>query len=168
MVYWLENASHEDYDRSEDRHYFGPFDINNRLWFVRPPKVFIMVSDICAGLMIMLNEHTSVALQELAPLLAGIGIGMLFHAPYQLLTIALGPKGIACATSAFFLVRFTGSTCGLVSATSFQSGVHRVLICNIAFPISALPPGRRQCDIQWSTVELRKRGCSYLILGLFH
>jgi len=82
----------------------------------------LSISTIGFGLMIMLNEHTSVARQELAPLLAGIGIGMLFHAPYQVLTIALGPKGIACATSAFFLVRFTGSTCGLAVASAIFNG----------------------------------------------
>ena len=65
--------------------------------------------------MIALNEHTPVALQEIAPLVAGIGIGMLFHSPYQVLTRALHPEDIASATSAFFLVRFTGATCGLVS-----------------------------------------------------
>lgn len=50
----------------------------------------------------------------MAPLVAGIGIGMLFHAPYQVLTKALHSEDIASATSAFFLVRFTGATCGLV------------------------------------------------------
>lgn len=114
MVYWLENASLEEYNRSEDRHHVGPRYIDHRLWFVHYPLNLRVISDVFAGLMILLNEKTPVALQETAPLLAGIGIGMLFHAPYQVLTMALGPKGIACATSAFFLVRFTGSTCGLV------------------------------------------------------
>ena len=62
----------------------------------------------------MLSYRTAIALQEIAPLVAGIGIGMLFHAPYQILTKALPSDNIASATSAFFLVRFTGATCGLV------------------------------------------------------
>ncbi|KLO20499.1 MFS general substrate transporter [Schizopora paradoxa] len=82
----------------------------------------LAISTIGFGLMILLNEKTPVALQEAAPLLAGIGIGMLFHAPYQVLTMALGPRGIACATSAFFLVRFTGSTCGLAVASAMFNG----------------------------------------------
>lgn len=68
-----------------------------------------------AGLLIILNERTSVALQEIAPLIAGIGIGMLFHAPYQVLLKSLRADDMASATGAFFLVRFTGATCGLVS-----------------------------------------------------
>jgi hypothetical protein len=39
---------------------------------------------------------------------------MLFHAPYQVFTKALEPHELATGTSAFFLVRFTGATVGLV------------------------------------------------------
>lgn len=63
----------------------------------------------------LLNEHASVASQITFPLLAGIGLGMLFHAPYQVFTRALKPTELATGTSAFFLVRFTGATVGLVS-----------------------------------------------------
>ncbi|OCB85219.1 MFS general substrate transporter [Sanghuangporus baumii] len=74
------------------------------------------------GLLIALNVHTPVALQEIAPLVAGIGIGMLFHSPYQVLTRALRPEDIASATSAFFLVRFTGATCGLAVGAAVFNG----------------------------------------------
>jgi hypothetical protein len=40
---------------------------------------------------------------------------MLFHAPYQIFANALKPHELATGTSAFFLVRFTGATVGLVS-----------------------------------------------------
>ena len=52
--------------------------------------------------------------QSFLPLVAGFGVGMLFHAPYQALTSALSPKELAAGTGAFFLVRFTGATVGLV------------------------------------------------------
>lgn len=39
---------------------------------------------------------------------------MLFHAPYQLFTASLQPHELSTGTSAFFLVRFTGATVGLV------------------------------------------------------
>ena len=39
---------------------------------------------------------------------------MLFHAPYQVFARAVKPKELATGTSAFFLVRFTGATVGLV------------------------------------------------------
>ena len=66
------------------------------------------------GLQIMLNQNSSVVVQELYPLISGIGIGMLFHAPYQVLTRAADPVNLASVTGAFFLVRFTGATTGLV------------------------------------------------------
>lgn len=62
----------------------------------------------------LLHEQSSNLLQALFPLVAGIGLGMLFHAPYQVFIKALKPQEIATGTSAFFLVRFTGATIGLV------------------------------------------------------
>ncbi|KAH8120585.1 MFS general substrate transporter [Phellopilus nigrolimitatus] len=82
----------------------------------------LAIATLGFGLMIILSDHTSVALQEIAPLFAGIGIGMLFHSPYQVLTKALPPNDIASATSAFFLVRFTGATCGLAVAGAVFNG----------------------------------------------
>lgn len=67
------------------------------------------------GLMIRLNQGTSQALQIIFPFISGLGLGMLFHAPYQVFTKTLRPREIASGTSAFFLVRFTGATVGLVS-----------------------------------------------------
>ena len=69
----------------------------------------------CAGLMITLNERSNLWPQELYPLLAGIGIGMLFHTPFQVVTNLLPKRDLASATGAFFLVRFIGTTTGLVS-----------------------------------------------------
>lgn len=67
----------------------------------------------------MLNEHSARAAQLTFPLVAGIGIGMLFHAPYQVFAKALGPSDLAMGTGAFFLVRFTGATIGLVRSTTY-------------------------------------------------
>ena len=67
-----------------------------------------------AGLMILLDCQSSLILRSVYPLIAGLGIGMLFHAPYQLFTRALQRSETASGTSAFFLVRFTGATVGLV------------------------------------------------------
>lgn len=39
---------------------------------------------------------------------------MLFHAPYQIFAKAVKAGELGTATSAFFLVRFTGATVGLV------------------------------------------------------
>jgi hypothetical protein len=91
----------------------------------------------CEGLMISMNTRTPVSLQEIAPLVAGVGIGMLFHTPYQVLTKALKPDDIASATSAFFLVRFTGATCGLVSKTApaFCNSIWRITHVSLIHPL---------------------------------
>jgi hypothetical protein len=68
--------------------------------------------------MTLLHEQSSSMTQSLCPLTAGIGLGMLFHAPYQIFIKALEPRELAMGTSAFFLVRFTGATIGLVSVAS--------------------------------------------------
>lgn len=81
----------------------------------------LAIATLGFGLLTALGNNTPISLQEIAPLIAGIGIGMLFHSPYQVLTKALHPEDIASATGAFFLVRFTGATCGLaVSSAVFN------------------------------------------------
>ena len=62
-----------------------------------------------------MDENANVVAQIAYPLIAGIGIGMLFHAPHQVFTRVLKPWELATGTTAFFLVRFTGATVGLVS-----------------------------------------------------
>ncbi len=63
----------------------------------------------------LMTEHSPRSTQIGFPLIAGVGLGMLFHAPYQVFTRALRRQEVASGTSAFFLVRFTGATVGLVS-----------------------------------------------------
>lgn len=70
------------------------------------------------GLLITLKDAPSHFAQICFPLIAGIGIGFLFHAPYQVFVKALHPSELATGTSAFFLVRFTGATIGLVSSSA--------------------------------------------------
>ncbi|TRM60147.1 major facilitator superfamily domain-containing protein [Schizophyllum amplum] len=74
------------------------------------------------GLMILLDESSSSMTQNFFPLIAGCGIGMNFHTPHQVFAAALGPEHLATATSAFFLVRFTGATIGLAVASAIFYG----------------------------------------------
>ena len=64
--------------------------------------------------MITLNDRSSSTVKILFPFIAGMGLGVLLHAPYQVFTRALQSKDMAIGTSAFFLLRFTGATIGLV------------------------------------------------------
>ncbi|KIK95627.1 hypothetical protein PAXRUDRAFT_140266 [Paxillus rubicundulus Ve08.2h10] len=76
----------------------------------------LFISTVGFGLLAILNEHSAHIFQAVFPLIAGVGIGLLFHAPYQVFANALDPSELATGTSAFFLVRFTGATIGLAVA----------------------------------------------------
>ncbi|KAH9003979.1 amino acid permease ScVBA-like protein [Lactarius hatsudake] len=81
------------------------------------------------ALLCLLGVSTPIMMQSFLPLLAGIGVGMLFHAPYQAFTGALSPKELAAGTSAFFLVRFTGATVGLsIAGAIYEGSVSRNLL----------------------------------------
>ncbi|KAG6332711.1 hypothetical protein ID866_6381 [Astraeus odoratus] len=82
----------------------------------------LLISTVGFGLLTLLDTMTSRPLQTILPLIAGIGIGVLFHAPYQVFANALGPSTLAAGTSAFFLVRFTGATIGLAVAGLVYNG----------------------------------------------
>ncbi|KAI9444763.1 major facilitator superfamily domain-containing protein, partial [Lactarius indigo] len=81
------------------------------------------------ALLCLLGVGTPIMMQSFLPLLAGIGVGMLFHAPYQAFTGALSPKELAAGTGAFFLVRFTGATVGLsISGAIYEGSLSRNLL----------------------------------------
>lgn len=79
-----------------------------------------LIDQSFSGFLISMDEYSSAAMQELPPFIAGLGIGMLFHAPFQALARLLEPSDLASATSAFFLIRFTGATSGLVRHSQLQ------------------------------------------------
>ncbi|KAF8649829.1 hypothetical protein AX16_005594 [Volvariella volvacea WC 439] len=88
-------------------------DTSGQLWVIVSG---LLISTVGFGLLMLLNENAVLVTQIIFPLIAGIGLGMLFHAPYQVFLRALKPKELATGTSAFFLVRFTGATVGLAVA----------------------------------------------------
>ncbi|UZJ56504.1 hypothetical protein CBS101457_005824 [Exobasidium rhododendri] len=76
------------------------------------------------GLMTMLVANTSVALQEVYPLIAGIGLGCLFQTPMVALTAAMPPAEMATSVASLALVRTAAGTVGITVAGSiFNSGV---------------------------------------------
>ncbi|TFK89767.1 amino acid permease ScVBA-like protein [Polyporus arcularius HHB13444] len=82
----------------------------------------LALSSVGFGLMMLMTEHSPRSTQIGFPLIAGVGLGMLFHAPYQVFTRALRRQEVASGTSAFFLVRFTGATVGLAVAGAVYLG----------------------------------------------
>ncbi|KAF5384728.1 hypothetical protein D9757_006210 [Collybiopsis confluens] len=75
-----------------------------------------LISALGFGLLNILDENSHMTLQIMFPLISGVGLGILFHAPYQVFGKAFKPSELATCTSAFFLVRFTGATVGLAVA----------------------------------------------------
>ncbi|KAI1797613.1 amino acid permease ScVBA-like protein [Ganoderma leucocontextum] len=82
----------------------------------------LALSSVGFGLMMLMSDASPRSTQIAFPLIAGVGLGMLFHAPYQVFTRALGRQDVAAGTSAFFLVRFTGATVGLAVAGAVFRG----------------------------------------------
>ena len=64
------------------------------------------------GLMIMLDEKTSLAAQLLITLVSGIGFGGLFHPPLIGMQAAMPIKDMATSTATFALIRQIGATLG--------------------------------------------------------
>ncbi|KAJ4489595.1 major facilitator superfamily domain-containing protein [Lentinula edodes] len=76
-------------------------------------SIGFLISALGFGLLNLLNEDSRMSFQDVFPLIAGIGMGILFHAPYQVFGRAFKSSELGTCTSAFFLVRFTGATVGI-------------------------------------------------------
>ncbi|OJT04785.1 hypothetical protein TRAPUB_4579, partial [Trametes pubescens] len=107
----------------------------------------LAISSVGFGLMMLMSERSTHLEQTLFPLIAGVGLGMLFHAPYQVFTRALRRQEVASGTSAFFLVRFTGATVGLAVAGA-------VFLGRLS---STLPPGVDASVVLESVTALRNQ-----------
>lgn len=116
MVYWILAKANPWYQWSkfDDFDWITCFDVRFR-WANLNLRCILNLVKPLLGLLNLLNETPNIFSQVAYPLIAGVGLGMLFHAPYQVFTRALKPQELATGTSAFFLVRFTGATVGLVS-----------------------------------------------------
>jgi len=116
MVYWILAKTNPRYQWSKPDDFDWITCFHIRFWWAsfKLCCVLNLVNPIL-GLLNLLNETPNIFSEVVYPLVAGVGLGMLFHAPYQVFTRALKPQELATGTSAFFLVRFTGATVGLVS-----------------------------------------------------
>ncbi|KAK0198574.1 MFS general substrate transporter [Armillaria mellea] len=90
-------------------------DLSGQNWIM---SLGLLISTVGFGLLILLKAEAPEALEVLFPLICGIGMGVMLHAPYQIFVRTLKSQELATGTSAFFLVRFTGATVGLAVAGS--------------------------------------------------
>ncbi|THH07185.1 hypothetical protein EW146_g9393, partial [Bondarzewia mesenterica] len=82
-------------------------DFRPLIWF----SFFVMT--LGYGLMIMLDEKSTIAVQEVYPLIAGIGLGGLFQVPLIGMQAAMPVKDMATSTATMMFVRLLGSTIGV-------------------------------------------------------
>ncbi|KAH8826585.1 MFS amino acid permease [Flagelloscypha sp. PMI_526] len=89
-------------------------------------KAVIIVSfavfTLGTGLMIMLDERSSIALQEILPLIAALGMGPLFQTPLIALQAAMPMKDMATSTAAFGFVRTMGGGIGIAVGQAIIGG----------------------------------------------
>jgi len=101
--------------------------------------IFFAIMTIGYGLMIMLDERTSSALEIIYTSIAGIGAGGLFIPPLIGLQAAMPVKDMATSSTAFGVVRLLGSTIGISVGQAIWSGVLRSRLSkipNLTFDLS--------------------------------
>lgn len=75
------------------------------------------------GLMIMLDNTTTIVAQEVYPLIGSLGVGFLFQTPLIAIQAAMPIKDMATSTGAFMLLRTLGSTLGMTMGETIISSV---------------------------------------------
>ncbi|KAG1836612.1 MFS general substrate transporter [Suillus subluteus] len=75
------------------------------------------------GLMIMLDNTTTIVAQEVYPLIASLGIGCVFQTPLIAIQAAMPLKDMATSTGAFMFLRTLGSTVGMTIGETIISSV---------------------------------------------
>ncbi|KAG2054759.1 MFS general substrate transporter [Suillus hirtellus] len=75
------------------------------------------------GLMIMLDNTSTIAEQEIYPLIAALGIGCLFQTPLVAVQAAMPIKDMATSTGAFMFLRTLGGTIGITIGETILSSV---------------------------------------------
>ncbi|KAG1765813.1 MFS general substrate transporter [Suillus occidentalis] len=75
------------------------------------------------GLMTMLDSSTTIAAQEIYPLITSFGVGCLFHSPLIAVQAAMPVKDMATSTGAFMFIRTLGSTVGVTIGEAIISSV---------------------------------------------
>ncbi|KAJ7165836.1 MFS general substrate transporter [Mycena filopes] len=83
------------------------------------------------GLMILLDERSSLAVQIIYPTIAGIGLGFLFLPPLIGIQAAMPIKDMATSSTTFGLSRTIGYTVGLSVGQAIWSGVIRQRLSKI-------------------------------------
>ncbi|KAF8739651.1 MFS general substrate transporter, partial [Rhizoctonia solani] len=112
------------------------------MWFSWP------IMTLGFGLLIMLDEKTSLAKQEIFLAVAALGVGCLFQTPLIGLHAAMPLKDMATATAAFGLIRTLGGTIGIsIGGAIYASEAKRRLASVSGFSAADLSQGELETNI---------------------
>ncbi|KAJ1304324.1 hypothetical protein OPQ81_005483 [Rhizoctonia solani] len=112
------------------------------MWFSWP------VMTLGFGLLIMFDEKTSLAKQEIFLAIAALGVGCLFQTPLIGLHAAMPIKDMATATAAFGLIRTLGGTIGIsIGGAIYASEVKRRLANVSGFSVANISQGQLETNI---------------------
>ncbi|KAJ7062899.1 major facilitator superfamily domain-containing protein [Mycena amicta] len=90
------------------------------------------ISAIGYGLMIMLDSHSSLAVQLIFPAIAGFGLGFMFLPPLIGLQASMPMKDMATSLTTFLLFRMLGATIGIAVGQTIWTAVLRHKLGKIA------------------------------------
>ncbi|CAE6445742.1 putative transporter C3H1,06c [Rhizoctonia solani AG-1 IB] len=112
------------------------------MWFSWP------IMTLGFGLLIMFDEKTSIAKQEIFLAIAALGVGSLFQTPLIGLHAAMPIKDMATATAAFGLIRTLGGTIGIsIGGAIYASEVKRRLANVPGFSAADLSQGGLETNV---------------------
>ncbi|EPQ58765.1 hypothetical protein GLOTRDRAFT_91759 [Gloeophyllum trabeum ATCC 11539] len=126
------------------------------------------------GLMIMLDNDSTTAEQQIYPVLAALGAGVLFEAPLVALQAAMPLKDMATSTSSFVFIRTLGGTIGIsigeaVIASVLRSRIGKSHGIDFDTSPSALNQEvRRLGSIQYNLASGYRRAEPRFHLGIVH
>ncbi|KAJ7046931.1 MFS general substrate transporter [Mycena alexandri] len=114
------------------------------IWFAWP------VMTLGFGLMIMLNDKSGTAREEVFPLIAALGIGCLFQTPLIGLQAAMPIKDMATSTSTFGFIRTMGGTVAIAMGQAIitSSLRKRIAHLHLDLAIDTSPAALSQSVIQ--------------------
>ncbi|KAG8732166.1 hypothetical protein FRC11_000294 [Ceratobasidium sp. 423] len=130
------------------------------MWFSWP------VMTLGFGLLIMFDEKTSIAKQEIFLAVAALGVGSLFQTPLVGLHAAMPLKDMATATAAFGLIRTLGGTIGIsIGGAIYASEVKRRLASVPGFSAANFSQGELETNVhQLKYIQVRSFAALFLML----
>lgn len=117
------------------------------------------------GIMHLMSATSSLAINEVCPMIAAIGIGMSLQPPLILLQAAMPLGDMAASASSFMLVRSLGATTGISIAGSVLATRQQALLAGVqGYTFVGVPSTRAEYD---AMQNLQPESLRLQVLGAF-